>query len=113
MPEVVRIYEHGGADVLRHESLELPAPGPREVLVRHTAVGVNFSDVYLRTGLYARALPSGVGTEAAGIIEKVGRGVREFKPGQHVAYYWTEPGAYASARVVPADLLLRLPRGLS
>lgn len=114
MPEVVRIYEHGGPEVLKHEPLELPAPGPREVLVRHTAIGVNFSDVYLRTGLYPRALPSGVGTEAAGIVEQVGRRVREFRPGQRVAYYWGgEPGAYASARLVPADMLLRLPTGVS
>lgn len=114
MPEVVRIYEYGGPQVLKHEQLELPAPGPREVLVRHTAIGLNFSDIYLRTGLYARTLPSGVGTEAAGIVEKVGRRVREFRPGQRVAYYWgSEPGAYASERIVPADMLLRLPAGVS
>src|SRR6185437_3857565 len=114
MPEVVRIYEHGGPEMLKHEQLELRAPGPSEVLVRHTAIGVNFSDVYLRTGLYPRALPSGVGTEAAGIVEQVGRRVREFRPGQRVAYYWgAEPGAYASARIVPADMLLRLPAGVS
>ena len=114
MPEVVRIYEHGGPEMLKHEQLELRAPGPSEVLVRHTAIGVNFSDVYLRTGLYPRALPSGVGTEAAGIVEQVGRRVREFRPGQRVAYYWGgEPGAYASARIVPADMLLRLPAGVS
>ncbi|HTT06280.1 MAG TPA: quinone oxidoreductase [Steroidobacteraceae bacterium] len=114
MPEVVRIYEHGGPQVLKHEPLELPAPGPREVLVRHTAIGLNFSDIYLRTGLYARTLPSGLGSEAAGIVEKVGRRVREFRPGQRVAYYWgSEPGAYASERIVPADMLLRLPSGVS
>src|SRR6185312_11819815 len=114
MPEVVRIYEHGSPAVLKHEQVELAAPGPREVLVRHTAIGLNFSDIYLRTGLYARPLPSGLGTEAAGIVEQVGGRVREFRPGQRVAYYWgSEPGAYASARIVPADMLLRLPAGVS
>lgn len=114
MPEVVRIYEHGGPEMLKHEQLELPAPGPRDVLVRHTAIGLNFSDIYLRTGLYPRALPSGLGTEAAGIVERVGRRVHEFRPGQRVAYYWGgEPGAYASERIVPADMLLRLPTGVS
>ena len=83
-------------EVLKLESVELPAPGAQEVLVRHTAIGVNFSDVYLRTGLYARPLPSGMGSEAAGVIERVGRGVRGFKPGDRVAYYWGKPlGAYA------------------
>jgi NADPH2:quinone reductase len=114
MPEVVRIYEHGGPEMLKHEQLELSAPGPREVLVRQTAIGLNFSDIYLRTGLYARSLPSGLGTEAAGVVEQVGRRVREFRRGQRVAYYWgSEPGAYASERIVPADMLLRLPAGVS
>lgn len=114
MPEVVRIYEHGGPEVLKHEHLDLPAPGPREVRVRHTAIGLNFSDIYMRTGLYTRPLPSGLGTEAAGIVEQVGRRVREFRPGQRVAYCWgSEPGAYASERILPADMLLRLPTGVS
>ncbi len=113
MPEIVRIYAHGGPEVLRVEQAQLPAPGPQEVLVRHTAIGVNFSDIYLRTGLYPRELPTGIGSEAAGVVEQVGRRVRDFRPGQHVAYYWTTPGAYASARVLPAEALVRVPAGVS
>lgn len=114
MPKAFRIYEHGGPEVLKWEEVELPALGAREVRVRHTAVGLNFSDVYLRTGLYARPLPTGVGSEAAGVVEQVGRGVRGLKRGDRVAYYWGATlGAYATERVLPAEALLKLPVGVS
>lgn len=114
MPKAIRIYEHGGPEVLKWEDVELPALGPRDVRVRHTAIGLNFSDVYLRTGLYARPLPSGMGSEAAGVVEQVGRGVRGLKRGDRVTYYWGERlGAYATERVLPAEALLKLPAGVS
>jgi NADPH2:quinone reductase len=110
----MRIYEHGGPEVLKWEEVALPPPGAREVRVRHTAIGLNFSDVYLRTGLYARPLPTGVGSEAAGVVEQVGRSVRGLKPGDRVAYYWGEQlGAYATERVLPAEVLLKIPSGVS
>lgn len=114
MPKAIRIYEHGGPEVLKWEDVELPALGARDVRVRHTAIGLNFSDVYLRTGLYARPLPSGMGSEAAGVVEQVGRGVRGLKRGDRVAYYWGATlGAYATERVLPAEALLKLPTGVS
>ncbi len=114
MPKAIRIYEHGGPEVLKWEDVELLPPGLREVRVRHTAIGLNFADVYLRTGLYARPLPSGMGSEAAGVVEQVGRGVRGLKRGDRVTYYWgASPGAYATERVLPAEVLLKLPPGVS
>ena len=114
MPKAIRIYEHGGPEVLKWEDVQLPPLGPREVRVRHTAIGLNFSDVYLRTGLYARPLPTGMGSEAAGVIEQVGRGVRGLKRGDRVAYYWGATlDAYATERVLPAEALLKLPVGVS
>ncbi len=114
MPKAIRIYEHGGPEVLKWEDVELPALGPRDVRVRHTAIGLNFSDVYLRTGLYARPLPSGMGSEAAGVVEQVGRGVRGLKRGDRVAYYWGSVlDAYATERVLPYEALLKLPAGVS
>jgi NADPH:quinone reductase len=114
MPTAIRIYEHGGPEVLKWEEVALPPLGPRDVRVRHTAIGLNFSDVYLRTGLYARPLPSGMGSEAAGVVEQVGRRVRGLKRGDRVAYYWGATlGAYATERVLPDEALLKLPAGVS
>jgi NADPH:quinone reductase-like Zn-dependent oxidoreductase len=81
--------------------------------VRHTAVGVNFVDIYIRTGLYPAALPSGLGTEAAGVVEEVGPGVDHFKVGDRVAYAGGPLGAYSEVRVMPADRLVALPQGIS
>ena len=114
MARVLRLHQFGGPEVLRWEEVELPAPGPQEVRVRHTAIGLNFSDIYLRTGLYARPLPSGMGSEAAGVIEQVGRRVRGLRPGDRVAYYYSgSAGAYASERLLPADALVKIPAGVS
>jgi NADPH2:quinone reductase len=93
------------------ESWDLPAPPRGQVLLRHTAIGVNYIDTYMRSGLYPRPMPTALGVEAAGVVEAVGRGVIGIKAGDRVAYYHSEPGAYARHRLLPAAALLRLPRG--
>src|SRR5580693_9984630 len=106
MSKAIRIYQYGGPEVLKWEDVEVGTPGEHEALVRHTAIGVNFADVYLRTGLYPQPLPSGIGSEAAGVVEAVGRKVRGVKPGDRVVYSVPFPGAYAEQRLLPADALL-------
>lgn len=114
MPTAIRFYEHGGPEVLRVEDVDPGKPGPGEAQVRHHAIGVNYIDVYDRTGLYpVAALPSGVGREAAGVVTALGRGVRGFKVGERVAYVWPSPGAYTDLRNVPAERLVKVPRGIS
>lgn len=113
MAKAIRIYEHGGPEVLKWEEFDPGKPGDKDVLVRHTAIGVNFSDVYLRAGLYPRPLPTGVGSEAAGVVEAVGRKVRTLKKGDRVVYSLPMPGAYAELRTLPADALLRIPAGVT
>jgi NADPH2:quinone reductase len=109
MSHAIRIHSYGGPEVLQWEQFDPGQPGRGEVLVRHTAVGLNFIDVYERTGLYAGALPMGLGREAAGVVEAVGPGVRTLKPGDRVAYVSGQAGAYAEQRVMPADRLVLLP----
>ncbi|HET6201932.1 MAG TPA: quinone oxidoreductase [Planctomycetota bacterium] len=109
----VRIHATGGPEVLRFETIEASEPGPGEARVRQRAVGVNFIDVYHRTGLYPLpALPHGIGVEAAGVVEAVGKGVTGVAPGDRVAYAGGTPGAYAGVRNVPADRLVPLPAGI-
>ncbi|HEX4024118.1 MAG TPA: quinone oxidoreductase [Steroidobacteraceae bacterium] len=113
MPKAIRVYEHGGAEVLKWEEVELPPVGAHDVRVRHTAIGVNYSDIYRRTGLYSNALPSGMGSEAAGVVEQVGRRVRDFKRGDRVGYVVNSPpGAYATERVLSAEALVKVPAGI-
>jgi NADPH2:quinone reductase len=112
MSKAIRLYEHGGADRLRWEDHPVPAPGKGEVLVRHGAIGVNYYDIYVRTGLYPGALPAGLGNEAAGTVAALGKGVRGFRVGDRVAYEGVA-GAYAEERVVAVDRLVRLPRDIS
>ncbi|MEM5344017.1 quinone oxidoreductase family protein [Paraburkholderia azotifigens] len=109
MPSAVRFYETGSPEVLRWEHVERSEPGPGEVRVRHAAVGLNFADIYFRTGLYPAKLPSGIGMEGAGVVEAVGDGVTGFQPGDRVTYTGSPLGAYASERVLPAACLIRLP----
>ena len=109
----IRVSEYGGPEVLKLESLSLPEPSAGEALVRQTVVGVNFVDVYHRTGHYPTTLPTGVGSEAAGIVERIGPGVKEVKPGDRVAYAGGAPGSYATHRIVPAARLIPIPDGVS
>ncbi|MGE5475296.1 MAG: quinone oxidoreductase family protein [Bacteroidales bacterium] len=113
MTKAIRIYETGGPEVMRWEDVPDGRPGPGEALVRHTAVGVNFIDVYHRTGLYPVPLPNGLGLEAAGVVEAVGDGVVDLQPGDRVAYAGGPVGAYAERRVIPADRLVPLPHTIS
>src|SRR3954468_15708833 len=113
MAKVVRIYETGGPEVMRREDVEVGEPGEGQARVRHTAVGVNFLDTYHRSGLYPLPLPSGLGSEAAGVVEAIGPGVTVVRPGDRVAYAGGPPGAYAEVRVMPADRLLRIPEGIT
>jgi NADPH2:quinone reductase len=111
--KALRIEQHGGPDALKLTEIDTPAPGPGEVLVRHHAVGVNFIDTYHRTGLYKNPLPSGLGLEAAGIVEAIGEGVTRFKPGDRVAYCTGPIGAYAEAHVVSAARAVRVPESIA
>jgi NADPH2:quinone reductase len=113
MSQAIRIHAHGGPEVMQWQELPAVAPGRGEALLRQSAVGLNFIDIYERTGLYGGALPGGLGREAAGVIEAVGAGVREFKVGDRVAYASTSPGAYADARVMPVAQLVPVPDGVS
>jgi NADPH2:quinone reductase len=108
MSKAIRIHETGGPEVLRLEDVPVGDPGPGEARVRHTAMGVNFIDVYHRTGLYPLPLPAGIGVEAAGVVEAAGAGVSHVRAGDRVAYV-TTAGSYAEARIVAADRLVKLP----
>ena len=106
------IEQTGGPEVIQWHEVDLPAPGPGKVLIRHEAVGLNFIDTYLRTGLYPMRLPGGLGFEAAGVVEAVGDGVTHLVPGQRAASFGGTPGAYASARIAKAAELFPLPEGI-
>ena len=102
--------EPGPPRVLRHESYDVGEPGPREVRLRQTAVGLNYIDIQHRTGRYALPrYPSPIGMEAAGVVDMVGADVSEFRPGDRVAYSSAPIGAYADVRLMPADRLIPLP----
>jgi NADPH:quinone reductase len=109
MTYAIRFHQTGGPEVLVWEEVKLGRPGPGEVRVRHTAVGLNFVDIYSRMGLYPVPLPSSLGSEAAGVVEEIGPGVSDLKPGDRVAYGSAPLGAYAEARLIAADRLLKLP----
>lgn len=109
MPHAIRIHRHGGPEVLQWEPVEVGEPGPNEVRLRHTAIGLNFIDVYERTGLYSVQFPAIPGREAAGVIEAVGARVKQFSVGQRVAYVASTSGAYCQSRVMSADRLVHLP----
>jgi NADPH2:quinone reductase len=113
MPRAIRFHETGGPDVLRLENVEVGEPGPGQARVRHTYVAVNFIDVYFRTGTYPLQLPNGLGSDAVGVVEAVGAGVTDIKVGDRVGYLLGPQGAYADVRVMPADVLIPLPEGIS
>lgn len=111
--KAIRFYEIGGPEVMRFEDVELAAPGPGQVRVRHSAVAINFRDILVRRGQHpVQALPSGLGTEAAGVIDAVGPDVAELAVGDRVACVCRPESAYAEARVVPAARVLKLPAGI-
>jgi NADPH:quinone reductase len=111
MAHAIRIHEHGGPEKLKWEEVEVGAPGPGQVRVRNTAVGLNFIDTYQRSGLYPMQLPFILGSEGAGVVEAVGPKVRHLKPGDRVAY--SGPlGAYADVLLRPADRLVKLPAAI-
>src|SRR6266403_6329172 len=113
MVQAIRFHKTGGPEVLVWESVEIGKPGPGQVRLRQTAVGLNYVDTYFRSGGYPAPLPSGLGTEGAGVVEEVGPGVSDVKPGDRVAYAGGPLGAYAEARLIPADRLIVLPSSIS
>ena len=113
MPRAIRIHRTGGPDAMQWEDVELGAPGPGEVRIRHEAVGLNYIDVYFRTGLYpAPSLPFSPGMEGAGVVEAVGEGVGALAAGDRVAYAAPPVGAYAEERLMPADRVVKVPAGI-
>jgi NADPH:quinone reductase len=112
MTKAVQIQQFGGPEQLRLVDVNVGEPGPGEVRIRHHACGLNFIDVYQRTGLYQGALPLTLGMEAAGVVEAVGEGVTHLAPGMRVAYASQPPGAYCELRVMPARCVVELPDGI-
>ena len=113
MTHIVRIHKTGGPEVLTWEETEIGKPEAGEARIRHTAVGLNFIDTYNRRGIYPLPLPSSLGGEGAGVVEQVGAGVTDLKPGDRVAYGNAPIGSYAEARLIPAGRLVKLPDGVS
>lgn len=111
MSKAIRIHEHGGPEVLKLEDIDVPAPGPEEVQVRQTAIGVNYIDVYDRTGLYPQKLPAVLGREAAGVVVARGKKVRDVRVGDRVAY--VQAGSYCELHNVPAAQAVKVPKGVS
>jgi len=111
--KAVRIHETGGPEVLKYDDVEVPAPAAGEVQLRHTAVGLNYIDVYDRTGLYPHPLPVTLGREAAGVVVALGKKVTGFRLGDRVAYVSGKPGAYCELRNMPADRLVKVPKFIS
>ncbi len=113
MAQAIRFHACGGPEVLQLESVDTGPPGEGEIQIRQTAIGLNFIDVYDRTGLYKTELPSGLGREAAGTVAQIGRKVRGFRAGDRVAYVLPVPGAYTDLRNVPAERVVKVPAGVS
>jgi NADPH:quinone reductase len=109
MTHAIRFHRTGGPEVLVWEEVQVGKPGPGEARIRHTAVGLNFVDIYNRSGVYPSQLPSGLGGEGAGVVEEVGSDVTDLKPGDRVAYGAAPIGAYSEARLIPANRLIKLP----
>jgi NADPH2:quinone reductase len=113
MAHAIRLYQTGGTEVLKHETVEVGDPGPGQARVRHSYVAVNFIDIYFRTGRYPMPLPNGLGSDAVGVVESVGPGVTDIKAGDRVGYLLGPQGAYSDVRVMPAEVLIPLPAGIS
>jgi len=113
MTRAIRLHQTGGPDVLQLETIDVGDPGPGQARVRHSYIAVNFIDIYFRTGRYPLPLPNGLGSDAVGVVEAVGAGVTDIRVGDRVGYLLGPQGAYAEARVMPADVLIPLPEGIS
>ena len=113
MPKAIRMFKPGGPEVMEYVDVEIGEPGAGEVRIRHAACGLNYIDIYFRSGLYPQPLPGGLGMEGAGIVEAVGEGVIHVKPGDRVAYAGRPTGAYAEVRVMPASILVKLPDSIN
>ncbi len=112
MPKAIRVTEVGGPEVMKYVDVEVGPPGPGEVQVHHHAVGLNYIDVYFRTGLYPQPLPAGIGLEGAGVVTAVGDKVTSVKVGDRVAYSDRPPGSYSQLRNMPAALLVKIPKSI-
>lgn len=113
MAKAIQIDQFGGPEVMQWREVDTPSAGPGSALIRHEAVGLNFIDTYHRSGLYPLDLPAGLGTEAAGVVEKIGEGVELIAVGDRVAYAGVPPGAYSELREYPADRLVKIPEAVS
>jgi NADPH2:quinone reductase len=113
MAKAIRLHQTGGPEVLTLENVEVGEPGPGQARVRHSFVAVNFIDIYFRTGRYPMPLPNGLGSDAVGVVEAVGEGVTDIKVGDRVGYLLGPQGAYSDVRVMPAEVLIPLPEGVS
>ena len=113
MTKAIRIHKHGGPEVMQWEDIEVPAPGPGQARIRHTAVGLNFVDTYNRSGLYPQPMPLIVGGEGAGVVVALGSGVSDLKVGDRIAYGAAPIGSYAEERIIPADRLVKIPEGIT
>ena len=111
--KAIRIAAHGGPEVMEYVDVEVGAPGPGEILLRQHAIGLNYIDVYFRSGLYPQPLPGGLGKEGAGVVEAVGEGVTHVRPGDRVAYGSGPNGAYADLRTMPAAVVVKLPDAIA
>ena len=113
MPKAIRVYEYGGPEVMRFEDVPLAEPGPGQIRVKQAAIGVNFIDIYFRTGAYKSPhMPFTPGKEGAGTVTAVGEGVTQFKPGDRVAYGSVPDGCYAEEPVIPASAAVPIPEGV-
>jgi NADPH:quinone reductase len=113
MARTIRFHQIGGPEVLKLETAQVGEPGPGQARVRHTYVAVNFIDIYFRTGQYPLQLPNGIGSDAVGVVEAVGPGVTDIRVGDRVGYLIGPQGAYSDVRILPADVLIPLPDGVS
>jgi len=113
MTKALRFHKTGGPEVLQLDDVQVGDPGDGQARVKHSAIGLNFIDTYHRSGLYPLPLPSGIGSEAAGVVEAVGNGVTHVKPGDRVGYAGGPPGAYSEVRLVPANRLVKVPSGIA
>ena len=109
MTQAIHIHQHGGPEQLQLVDVTVGDPGPGEIRIRHKAIGLNFIDVYHRTGLYPLAMPAGIGMEASGVVEAVGEGVTHLQVGDRAAYASQPPGSYCEVRVMPAKCVCKLP----